>query len=269
MKNFKNKVIVITGAGSGIGRALANEFHKKGAQLALCDYDEQGLNETTSSIKSAYAEVLDVSKKESVFKFRDNVINQFKQVDIVINNAGVALGQLSFREMTLEQFEWVVNINLWGVIYGSKAFIEDIVQRPEGCVVNISSLFGIIGVPEQTAYCATKFAVRGFSEALRIELSNTNVNVVSVHPGGIKTNILHNSKGWKKEVNKEEQIKKIYKKAFKHTPEKAAKTIIKGIEQKKGRVLIGEEAVLMDLAARSAPENYTAIIDKVIKFLDR
>ncbi len=265
MKNFKGKIAVITGAGSGIGKALAIEFANLGAHLALNDFNKERLEETANLCKNkgieVYTKDFDVSDRAAFYQFAEDVIEHFGAVDIVINNAGVALGKFTALETSYEDFEWIMGINLWGVIYGTKAFLPSLLKREEASVVNISSLFGITGVAFQSAYCTTKFAVRGFTESLRMELLDTNVNVHVVHPGGIKTNIARDAKGHGS--NKEELIKK-FEKGFFHTPEKAAKVIINGIKKKSNRILIGPEAMLGDITARLAPTNYSKIFDALI-----
>lgn len=267
MKSIKNKVIVITGAGSGIGRALAELCAAEGALLALNDFNKESLAETVSIVKNLCKDVFsrdfDVSKKEDFHQFADDVIEYFGHVDVVINNAGVALGKLTLEEVTYEQFEWLIGINMWGVIYGTKAFLPVLKTRPEAAVVNVSSLFGIIGVAEQTAYCTSKFAVRGFTEALRMELLDTNVVPLSVHPGGIKTNIAKSSKGWSGRFDREKAVKS-FEKALIHTPEKAAKIIMDAVKKKRTRVLVGEEASFGDILARTTPEGYSRIIKKTV-----
>lgn len=265
MKNFKGKIAVITGAGSGIGKALALQLSNQGAHLALNDFDQERLDSTVSACKQngveVFAKAFDVADRKAFYDFSEAVLEHFGAADIVINNAGVALGKFTALETSYEDFEWIMGINLWGVIYGTKAFLPTLLKREEASIVNISSLFGITGVAFQSAYCTTKFAVRGFTESLRMELLDTNVNVHVVHPGGIKTNIAKDAKGHGS--NKEEVIKK-FERGFIHTPEKAAKIILNGIKRKSERILIGPEAYLGDLTVRLAPENYSKIFDTLV-----
>ena len=260
MKSFTNKVAVITGAGSGIGRQLAVQLGEAGARLALADIDMQGLEETQQIItqkgKAASIYPLDVSNREAVYAFRDRVISEFGQADLVFNNAGVALGRISVEEVTYEELDWIFGINLYGVIYGTKAFLPDLLKRPEGYIINISSVFGLIGISHQAPYCTTKFAVRGFTESLKAELMDTNVKAMSVHPGGIKTNIARNAKGGPSHMSEEEQEKNLQEieKGFITTPEKAASVILNGIRRGKTRVKIGKDARMMDFIARLYPE---------------
>lgn len=267
MKNLKNKIVVITGAGSGIGRALAIEFAKEGAKLALNDFDEKGLKETLSLLEKieVFSEVFDVSNREAFYGFSYKVIDKFKAVDVVINNAGVSLGKQNVMQTSWEDFEWVMNINIWGVINGSKIFLPHLIKQKESTIVNISSVFGLMGIADQTPYCTTKFAVRGFSESLRLEMQDENVNVISVHPGGIKTNIARNGRGWDHTDNKEKLIARFEKISLRHTPQKAAKVIVDGIKKKKEKVLIGSEAYVIDYGNRLSPINFPKMIYNQIK----
>lgn len=251
MKNFQNKVVVITGAGSGIGRALAVHFSTLGARLALNDYKADTLTETIALIEKntdVYQEVFDVSVEQSVQDFATNVMNHFGQVDVVINNAGVAIAKLMTEEVSMEEYDWIMGINLWGVMYGTLAFLPHLRQQKEASVVNISSVFGILGIPGQAAYCTTKFAVRGFTESLAWEeqFNQSGVCVSCVHPGGIKTNIARNSL----KADLDPKAVQNFEKLFITSSEKAAKTIIKGIQKKRARILIGPDAHLIWLISK-------------------
>lgn len=244
MKTFKNKVVVITGAGSGIGKALAEDFAQKGALLALNDINEANLQEVTQTLSTTtqvFSRVFDVGNESAMQEFAEAVYAQYQRVDVVVNNAGVVLMGTEFSKMSTEDFHWLMNINFWGVIYGSKSFLPYLREQKESSLVNISSLFGMIGVPTQSAYNASKFAVRGFSEALYLEEQNhpeSDVVVSSVHPGGIKTNLLYNGRNISAKAAKRQT------KLFRTTPTKAAQVIIKGIEKKKSRILVGNDAHL-------------------------
>ena len=199
MRDFKNRVAAITGAGSGIGRALANALARQGAHVALSDVDDTGLAETVAhcegfGVKITAAHV-DVADRDAVYAWADGVVADHDRINLIINNAGVALGA-TVESMSYEDFEWLMNTNFWGVVYGTKAFLPYLKQSGEGHVVNLSSVFGLISVPSQSAYNAAKFAVRGFTDTLRMELEieDTNVSVTTVHPGGIKTNIARNAR---------------------------------------------------------------------------
>ena len=258
MKSFQDKVIVITGAASGIGRALSIQFAAENAILVLIDKDLEGLEETKSLANhrnpiDIHLFEADVSSRERIYEIADWVMEILKRVDVVINNAGVALeGYLS--EVNYEEIEWLMNINFWGVMYGTKAYLPHFMKQNSGYLVNISSLFGLTGVAGNATYCASKFAVRGLTESLRAELMETDVNVMSVHPGGIKTNIVRNSRS-KRDPNDHETEKLIAKTeaAFKTTAEDAAATIIKGMRKKKNRVLIGKDARAADKVLRLLP----------------
>jgi NAD(P)-dependent dehydrogenase (short-subunit alcohol dehydrogenase family) len=254
MKNFENKVVVITGVGSGIGRALALEFHKLGAKLALNDFNESSLLETVEMVggrAAVFYQSFDVSNKVAFYQFADKVIAHYGQVDIVINNAGVAISKLTAAEATIEDYEWIFGINLWGMMYGSLAFLPHLRKQKESSLVNLSSVFGIHGVPYQAAYCTTKFGIRGFSESMALEerINQTGVTVTSVHPGGIKTNIARNSRY----ASKDKTMIEKFEKSFITSPEKAAKEIINAIKCKKQCVLVGPDAKLLYFLNRLSP----------------
>lgn len=265
MNTFQEKIAVITGAGSGIGRALAIELSKRGAHVAITDINEEGLNVTAEKCTSLGAQVFQKISNSSVLsevqELVKDVLDEFGHVDIVINNAGIALGKKTLEETSYEELERIVNINLWGVIYGSKEFLPYLKVRPEAAIVNISSIFGLAGIPEQVPYCTTKFAVRGFTESLRGELAQTNVEVYTVHPGGINTNIAEDA--LKEASDNAEKRKEVenFKKFLAHSPEKAAKIILKGVSKKNYKILIGEEAYLFDIMTRALPQNYTKILE--------
>lgn len=266
MKNLKDKVVVISGAGSGIGQALALQMSKEGAKLALNDCNEIALHETISLIGNhpVFSVVLDVADRAAIEDFAQNVINTYGKVDVVINNAGVALAGKEVLETAYEDFEWLMKINFWGTVYGTRAFLPFLLKEKEASLVNISSVFGLVGVAGQTSYCASKFAVRGFTESIRMEMIQKNVCISSVHPGGIKTNIARNSKGWEGIANKAAIIEKTETVSFINTPAYAASVIIKGIQQKKEKILIGKDARLLDRLARIFPVNYSKMLFKKV-----
>jgi len=267
MKDFRNKVVVITGAASGIGRALAVEFSKRGARLAISDMNETGLARTKAKLTGSghYSETLDVADRTAFYAHADNVVREMGQVDIVINNAGVAVSE-TVEHTSYEDFEWIVGINFWGVVYGTKAFLPHLKRADEGWVVNISSLFGLIGIPTQGAYNATKFAVRGFTEALQHELRGSSTHAMSVHPGGIKTNIAANARFYRGIDGKQDGQKAVdaFARVARVTPEQAANTIIDAIERKQQRLLIGKDAKLLDAVQRSMPSRYGAVVTKLL-----
>lgn len=260
-------VAVITGAASGIGRALAARLAREGiAGLALSDANEEGLRETVSMISAEIpitTHVFDVSDREAVEKFAADVLKEHGRVTHLINNAGVGLvGE--FRHLTIEDFEWLMGINFWGVVYCTKAFLPTLLEQDVAHIVNVSSVFGFIAPSEQTAYCSSKFAVRGFTESLRHELVDTNVSVSCVHPGGIKTNIARNSRvGANTPAEWKQQGVKFFDKVARTSPETAAEVIVQGIKSKNPRILIGSDAVGISLFSRLFPKRYLGIIERI------
>lgn len=265
MKTFQDKIAVVTGAGSGIGRALSIQLSKAGAHLAITDINEEGLNETATLCRNLGAEVFvkicNSASLEEVQSLVADVIGKFNRVDIVINNAGIALGKKPLVEVSYEELEYIMGVNLWGVIYGSKEFLPHLLERPEAALVNISSIFGLAGIAEQVPYCATKFAVRGLTESLRAELLKTNVEVYSVHPGGINTNIAEEALREAQDNPTKRKEVENFKKLLTHSPEKAAKTILSNIRKKNYKILIGEEAYLFDILPRILPESYSKLLE--------
>ncbi|MEW2500204.1 MULTISPECIES: SDR family NAD(P)-dependent oxidoreductase [unclassified Amycolatopsis] len=253
MKEFTDKVAVITGAGSGIGRALALGLGLRGARLALSDVDAEGLEGTVEAAKAQGADVrgysLDVSDRAAVLAHADEVASAFGRVNVVVNNAGVALGA-TVEDMTFEDYDWLMGINLGGVVNGTKAFLPHLIGSGDGHLVNISSVFGFVGVPTQSAYNAAKFAVRGFTEALREEMlaARHPVAVSCVHPGGIKTNIARHARGGSD--GDQEAAAAGFEKIALTTPKKAAETIIRGVERRSARILIGPDAYVIDAIPR-------------------
>lgn len=271
MQSFSNKVVVITGAASGIGRALAQQLSREGAHLALSDVNMKGLEETRSLL-SGHGKVtlsaLNVADRDAFEAYAAQVVADHSQVDAVINNAGVALSE-TVANMSYDDMEWIVNINFWGVVYGTKAFLPHLQSRPEAAIINISSIFGIIALPTQAAYNATKFAVRGFTESLRQELADTNVFVTTVHPGGIKTNIVRNGRMKTSLAGEKDHATQIaeFEKMARTTPAQAADVILSGVKQQKRRILIGADARLMDRIQRWFPVRYSGIFGWVLKKL--
>ncbi|NYI46020.1 hypothetical protein BJ993_003100 [Nocardioides aromaticivorans] len=270
MKNLSNKVVVITGAGSGIGRALAVNLAGKGARLALSDVNEEGLGETVElALKAGSPDVhtarLDVSDKAAFASYATEVAEHFGQVNVVINNAGVALAGDAI-DLSYEDMEWIVGINFWGVVYGTKEFLPHLIASGDGHVVNLSSLFGLLAMPGQSAYNATKFAVRGFTEALREEMliAGHNVGVTSVHPGGIKTAIARSARVSDKE-DKAATAKLFDEKLAKMTPERAAEIIVKGITKNQARVLVGLDAHALHNFQKFTGSRYEDIVAVVSK----
>jgi len=261
------RVVVITGAASGIGRALAVALARKRAHLALADRNFAGLEETRALLGKNSGTVtlreLDVSDEAAVNHFAVDVVGKHGKIDVLINNAGVALFG-TIAELTTDEMKWLFEINFWGTVYGTRAFLPTLMVQPQACIVNISSIFGIYAPPGQSAYAASKFAVRGFSESLRGELADTNVRVCTVHPGGIATAIARSARV-AASVDPERAAKMTarFESSFlTTTPEIAAAEIIRGIRKKKNRVIIGADAKKIDLAARLFPETITKRIGR-------
>ena len=258
MKDLKDKVAAITGAASGIGRALAVNLGKEGCHLALSDINEKGLKETVSLAKAGNvkvsAHVIDVADRDQVYRYADEVIKAHGRVDIVINNAGVAVAQ-TIEEVTYEDFEWVMNIDFWGPVYGTKAFLPYLKKQPEGHIVNISSINGMIPFPNNGPYNSAKFALRGFNKTLIQELKGSSIHITSVHPGGVKTSITKNMRFYKHvdENVKHSELVDGFDKLAKTTADGAARSIISGIKKNKKRLLVGMDAKIMDFMARMFP----------------
>ncbi|WP_067804256.1 SDR family NAD(P)-dependent oxidoreductase [Nocardia beijingensis] len=264
---FKNKVCVITGAGSGIGRALAVNLARRGAKLALSDIDVDGLAETVRRCEQLGAEVksdrLNVVEREAVILYADAVKAHFGTVHQVYNNAGIAHhGEVLRSEY--KDFERVMDVDFWGVVNGTKAFLPMVIESGDGHIVNVSSLFGLIAIPGQSAYNAAKFAVRGFTESLRQEMlvARHPVKVTCVHPGGIKTAVARNAT-YADGIDAKSAASMFDRKLAIHTPEMAAQTIVEGVRKGQGRVLIGWEAKLLDLFVRVTASGYQRIAANV------
>lgn len=268
MKDFAAKVVVITGAGSGIGRALALKLARKGAFVAISDINEANLKETEAQVQAlggrVHAAKLDVADRKAFYRYADAVKTEFGKVDVVINNAGVTVNE-RIDALTYDDFEWIMNINFWGVVYGTKAFLPYLKESKEAYIVNVSSVFGLISFPTQGAYNASKFAVKGFTEALRYELADTRVTPICIHPGGIDTNIMKHGRfhrGDDETLSHQQAIDQFHKFA-RTTPDEAADTIIQGIKSRNRRVLIGTDALVFDAMSRLLPGTY----DKLVGFI--
>ena len=270
MKNLRNKVVVITGAGSGIGRALALNLAAKGSLLALSDVDEAGLAETVALATSAGApkvrsDRLDTADREAFARYALDVVEDLGRVNVVVNNAGVALaGELA--DLEYSDMDWIMGVNFWGVVHGTKEFLPHLIDSGDGHLVNISSLFGLISMPGQSMYNASKYAVRGLSESVREEMliGGHRVGVTVVHPGGIKTAIARNSRVSAKE-DQAATAKLFDEKLAKMTPERAAEIIVAGIEKNKARVLVGLDAHALHTLAKLTGSRYQDIVAKVSK----
>jgi NAD(P)-dependent dehydrogenase (short-subunit alcohol dehydrogenase family) len=261
MRTFDGKVAVITGAGSGIGRALALDLAARGAVLALSDKDEVGLLETAERASARHArevhtEKLDVSDRSAFAEYAGSVAADLGTVNAVFNNAGVALHG-DFEEMSYEDFEWVMNVNFWGVVTGTKEFLPHLIASGDGHLVNISSLFGLMGMPGQSAYNAAKFGVRGFTEAVRTEMliNKHPVQVSCVHPGGIKTAIARNARTTRS--HDQASVAQFFdRKLAKTTAEKAAEIIVEGVLRNRPRIVVGTDAKLLDGYVRLVGARY-------------
>ena len=273
MTAISGSAAAVTGAASGIGRALALELAARGCDLALADRDEAGLQQVAAEIGKAGARKVsthrvDVGEPAQIQEFAQAAIAAHPSLNIVINNAGVALLG-AFDEVDQGQMEWLININFWGVVHGTRAFLPHLSAQREAHIVNLSSIFGIIAPPGQTAYCAAKFAVRGFSESLRHELkmANSPVRVLVVHPGGIATDIARNSRtgsGVTDNARRTEMIDR-FDKVAKKSPASAAAHIANGIEADKLRILIGSDARFADLVQRFRPATYWAMLGRALQ----
>jgi butyryl-CoA dehydrogenase len=270
VKSFNGKIAAITGAGSGIGRALAHELARRGAHLALSDIDEVGLAETVAMCEGFGVKVtsqrVDVADRHAMYAWADQVVADHGKVNLIFNNAGVALGA-TIEAMSYEDFEWLMNINFWGVVHGTKAFLPHLKAAGEGHVVNLSSVFGLISVPAQSAYNAAKFGVRGFTDALRMELEidKCGVSSTTVHPGGIKTNIARNARMDASIVEMAggaDEARSQFDKIAMTSPEKAARQILAAVEGNKRRALIGPDAKLIDLISRLPAGLYQRVLAK-------
>lgn len=258
MRQISDRIVAITGAGSGIGRALSVEFARRGAHVAISDVDAAGLAETATrcegnSVKVS-SSVVDVSDRGAVESWAREVASEHGRVNVIVNNAGVTVGATAER-VAYDDFEWLIDINFWGVVHGTKAFLPHLKASGDGHVVNISSVFGLVSIPSQSAYNAAKFAVRGFSDALRIELEieRADVSVTTIHPGGIKTDIARNARvdasiadvGGDASTFVSE-----FDRLARTSPEKAARQIVKAVERNRRRALIGPDAKVFDLVSR-------------------
>ena len=268
MQGFAGKVVVVTGAGSGIGQALATELGRSGAKVAISDVDTEGLAVTEDRLKAigtpVKADRLDVTEREAFELYADAVKKHFGKVNQIYNNAGIAYtGDIEVTQY--KDIERVMDVDFWGVVNGTKAFLPHLIESGDGHVVNVSSLFGIFSVPGQAAYNAAKFAVRGFTEALRQEMAMAKhpVKVTTVHPGGVKTAIARNMTA-AEGIDIKDLADTFDKKLAGTTPEKAATIILDAVRKNKARVLVGPDAKALDLIVRLTGSGYQRLFSSVI-----
>jgi NAD(P)-dependent dehydrogenase (short-subunit alcohol dehydrogenase family) len=270
---YQGATAVVTGAASGIGRALALELASRGANLALSDVNDAGLSETVILCEDAMKGSgkargfhLDVADRQSFLAHSGEVVSEFGRVDMVFNNAGVSV-TATVEEITWEDFDWLIGINFWGVVHGTKAFLPHLISSGDGYLVNVSSVFGFIGVPTQSAYNAAKFAVRGFTEALRAEMlmDRKPVTVCCVHPGGIRTNIARNGRTAMLNSAEKEKMAADFERIARTSPERAARTILKGMERRKPRILIGADAYAIDGMEHVLGARYQPLVARVAR----
>ena len=265
MRTLDGKVVVITGAGSGIGRALALDVAGRGATVALSDWDEVGLVETARLVhdrtgREVRTDKVDVRDRAAVRELATSVVAEHGLVNVVVNNAGVALHG-DFEEVGYDDFEWVMDVDFWGVVHGTKEFLPHLIASGDGHVVNVSSLFGLLGIPGQTAYNSAKFAVRGFTEALRTEMlvAGHPVGVTCVHPGGIRTGIARNARVTAS-PDQAQFARHFDTKLARTTPERAAELIVEGVLAGKPRVVVGADAKLLDAFVRIVGPRYQRVV---------
>jgi NAD(P)-dependent dehydrogenase (short-subunit alcohol dehydrogenase family) len=256
------RTAVITGAASGIGRALALRLARHDCPVAIFDWDEHGLEETAGMIDGpVFARKLDVRDRGAQMALAAEVADWApKPIGTVFNNAGVTVSQTASGAP--EDDEWVIDVNFWGVVHGTRAYLPILQRQDFGAIVNTSSVFGLVGWPTQSAYCASKAAVKGYTESLRHELRGTGVTAIAVHPGGIATNIVVNARFHVDDRGNtdHEALKQDFMKVARTTPDKAAETIQKGLEKGKERILIGPDAALLSGLVRAMPVRYYNVI---------
>lgn len=271
MSLTKESVVVITGAASGIGRALATRLAREPiAGIAVSDVNADGLKETEKLINQPHLKVtthlVNVADEAEMRRFVEEVVENHGRVTHVINNAGVALGG-TISDVSLDDIRWLIDINFWGVVHGTKLFLPHLEKEKSAHIVNFSSLFGIIAPPGQAAYAASKFAVRGFTEAIRHELEGTNIAVSVVHPGGVKTNIANHARIGAGVTITEKELaerkEKMNRNLSRTTPEQAAEIIVKGIKARNPRIIVGADARLLSFVGRFFPRRYFSIINSI------
>jgi len=286
VKPLAGRPVMITGAASGIGRSLARRLSGLGSPVAIADIDEAGLKETARTLPGpVLVRVLDVRDAADQRRFAAEVVQWLPSLDdpslddpslddrarlaAVFNNAGVAVAS-SVLDADPDDDEWLRQINFDGVVHGTRAFLPILVEQDEGVIVNTSSVFGLLGMPYQSAYCASKFAVRGFTDALRQELRGTGVRAVTVHPGGVRTNIARSARVRKDPEGRgrsQEQMAAEFEALLRTTPDRAAEIICRGVDRGKARILVGPDAYVFDALARVAPTHYYDVMERLEKRL--
>ncbi|MES3009219.1 MAG: SDR family NAD(P)-dependent oxidoreductase [Pseudomonadota bacterium] len=275
MKNLHNQVVAISGAGSGIGRALAHEFARHGCLLSLSDINLNAANDTAAQLQARGGQVItqqvDVGSLEQVTDWAERTRAHFGRINVVVNNAGVALsgtvGALSMRD-----YEWIMQINFWGVVYGTKVFLPHLEASGSGHIVNISSVFGLSAQPLMSGYNASKFAVRGFTESLRqdLDLARSCVSASCVHPGGIKTNIAQAARVDASVAaatgKSAADATREFETSFITTPARAAQVIVRGVQRDQRRILIGPDARLLDWVVRLMPALYQRLFVAAVRW---
>ena len=265
MKQFKGRVAAITGAGSGMGRALALELAARGCAVAIADVSQGSLDETAALLRPSNVQVsshlVDVADRAAVERFAADVARIHGKVNLVFNNAGVSVSN-TVERLSYDDFEWLMNINFWGVVHGTKAFLPYLRQVDEAHIVNTASIFGVVALASQSAYNASKFAVRGFTEALRHELAGTHIGVSCVQPGGVKTNIVKTSRYYAadNEAPTKEEMTRTFEQIARLTPRDAAVQILRGVERNRMRVLVGRDALFLAWMQRLFPERYQQVL---------
>jgi NADP-dependent 3-hydroxy acid dehydrogenase YdfG len=274
MRDFADKVAAVTGAGSGMGQAIAVELARQGCAVSICDVNEAGLDETLQMLSAYPVEVshhlVDVSDREAMNNYAGETNTIHGRVNMIFNNAGVSVTD-SAEHMSYEDFEWLMGINFWGVVYGTRAFLPYLKTVDEAHIINTSSIFGILSFPTQTAYNASKFAVRGYTESLRQELEDTHIGVSCVHPGGVKTNIIKTSRYTPSDNSSatKEEMEVAFEELAALTSEQAAQQILKGVRKRHPRILVGKDAKILSFISRIAPVAYPKVIKRLgISFLD-
>ncbi|MEV4146844.1 SDR family oxidoreductase [Amycolatopsis sp. NPDC049691] len=268
-RSITGRPVVITGAASGIGRALATRLSRLGSPVALADIDEDGLKATAATLHGrVLTRVLDVRDADDQLRFASEVKDWLPApLAAVFNNAGVAVTS-TVLDAVIEDDDWLHDINFHGVVHGTRAFLPILVDQGEGAIVNTSSVFGLLGMPNQSAYCAAKFAVRGFTESLRQELRGSAVRAITVHPGGITTNIARNARMRRDPEGlgrTKEQMAAQFEAMTMTSPDKAAAIIHAGVDRGKARILVGPDAYLFDALARITPTHYNAVLSRVMR----